>query len=369
MRQPDAIVVGGGVVGCSVAYHLAREGLAVTLLERDDLAGHASGAAAGMLAPICESTGSGAFFELGLRSLRSFPSLAAELKELSGVDPQLVISGVLRAAASDEEAAHLRESARQLERFGTVWLDAAGAREKEPRISREVLGALWSPEEGHVLSPALALAYAQGAARLGARIERGVTATGLVRDGHRILGVQTTSGERAGGHVVLCAGVWTRFCAEWLDRRLPLEPVRGQILALDAPQPQLSTIVWGRGAYLVPKLNGSIVVGATEERVGFDCRTTAAGVASLLEAAVALAPELARCAFRSAWAGLRPDTPDHLPAVGPIPGVEGVTLAAGHYRNGVLLSPVTGELVAGWILRKELPDAARPLLPERLLRN
>jgi glycine oxidase len=146
-----------------------------------------------------------------------------------------------------------------------------------------------------------------------------------------------------------------------------VEPVRGQILSLEAPRPPLRAIVWGEGAYLVPKANGSIVVGATEERVGFDCRTTTAGIAALLREAPRLVPALADCSFRDAWAGLRPDTPDHLPLIGPAPGVEGLYLAAGHFRNGVLLSPITGRLVADAILGRELPAAAHAFSPERLL--
>lgn len=359
--------MGGGVVGCSVAYHLASAGVAVTLLERDDLAAHASGAAAGMLAPIGESSGDGPFFRLALRSLGRFPALTAELREQSGIDPQYVPSGMLRVASGDREATELRERAERQTGHGLEWLSPEAARDREPLLASNLLGALWSPREGHVYSPSLARAYAGAAARLGARIETGVAVVGLLRSGERVTGVRTTTGERTAGHVVLCAGVWTRFCAEWLDLRLPLVPVRGQILALDAPRPTLRSIVWGEGAYLVPKLNGSVVVGATEEQVGFDCRVTAGGVASLLRAAPRFVPALADCGFRTAWAGLRPDTPDHLPVLGPVPGIEGLTLAAGHYRNGVLLSPVTGELVTAMVARGEQPAECTPFLPDRFL--
>lgn len=368
MKTSDVIVIGGGVVGASVAYFLAREGLSVTLFERDDLAAHASGAAAGMLAPICESGGGGALFEAGLRSLELFPALAAELRELSGVDPQYVQSGVLRVAETPEVAESLRTQASALAGNGVEWLGAAAARAREPHLADGILGALWSPREAHVYSPQLARAYAQAAARLGAQIRTGDPVLGLIRDGDLVLGVKTATGEWGSGHVVLAAGVWTRYCAEWLGERLEVEPVRGQILALDQPRPPLRTIVWSGHTYLVPKLNGSVIVGATEERVGFDRRITAAGVAGLVGAATGVVPALADCTFRQAWSGLRPDTPDHLPAIGPVPGVGGVVVAAGHYRNGVLLSPVTGQAVADWIVRRGLSPLIRPFLPERLLR-
>jgi glycine oxidase len=367
MVNPDVIIVGGGVIGCSVAYSLAREGLTVTLFERDHLGAHASGAAAGMLAPICESSGSGPFFEFGVHSLSLFAELVPEVRDLSGVDPQYLPSGILRVAGSEAEAQHLQAQAARLADYGLEWLGPSEAREREPRLTPDLYGALWSPQEGHVYSPLLTRAYAGAAVRLGARVETAAPVLGLIREGNRIYGVKTAAGDQFTGHVVLCAGVWTRFCVDWLGESLPLEPVRGQILSLDAPRPSFRSIVWGAQAYLVPKLNGAIVVGATEEHAGFDCRTTAAGIASLLAAAPQLIPSLADCTFRQAWAGLRPDTPDHLPAIGPIPGVDGLTLAAGHYRNGVLLSPATGQLAVDYVLQRTVPRFASAFLPQRLL--
>lgn len=369
----DVAIIGGGIIGCSIAYSLAREGLSVALFERDELAAHASGAAAGMLAPLCESEGAGPLFEWGLRALDGMALLATELKELSGVDPQFVPSGVLRVALSSVEAAHLQSSARALAPQGLEWIDADAARQREPHLSRKALGALWSPREGHVYSPQFTRAYALAASRLGARLEQGVPSLGLLRDGDRVIGIRTARGEIGAGHVVLCAGVWSRFCGPWLgtgwhEEDLPIDPVRGQILALDSPQPSLRSIVWSSEVYLVPKLDGSVVVGATEEHAGYDCRTTAAGLAYLLNAAPRAIPALSSSSLRRAWAGLRPATADHLPIIGPVPGVEGLTLATGHYRNGVLLSSITGSLVADWIVRHDFPVAARPFLPERLVR-
>jgi len=366
--NPDVIVVGGGVVGCSAAYFLAREGARVTLMERGDIAGGASGAAAGMLAPICESQGEGPFFELGLRSLEMFPALVEELRERSGVDPQYEPCGILRVALDDEAAADLRQQAARLADYGLDWLDAGTVREREPLVSSRLRGALWSPREGHVFSPFMTRAYASAALSLGAAVETGVTVVDLLREGDRVVGVRTKDADRHAGHVVLAGGAWGGQPAGAGMPRLPIEPVRGQILSLQAPQPGFATIIWGEDAYLVPKRNGSLVVGSTEERVGFDCRVTAGGIAGLLEAAPRLVPSLADCTFQGAWAGLRPDTPDHLPLIGPAPGLEGLTLAAGHYRNGVMLSPITGTLLAGSILRGEFPDEFSTFLPRRLLR-
>jgi glycine oxidase len=206
-------------------------------------------------------------------------------------------------------------------------------------------------------------ALARAAAKHGARIEAGEAVEGLVREGQRVVGVETRAGSIPAGRVVLCAGSWTPACAAGTGAAVPVTPVRGQIVSLADAAPPLRAILWGAGAYLVPKRDGSVVVGATVERVGFDRRVTAAGVRELLEAAFALAPGLACASFREAWAGLRPDTPDHLPLIGPVPGVPGLVLAAGHYRNGVLLAPATGELVADGVLGRGWSEPA--FLPER----
>lgn len=371
-RARDVVVVGGGVVGCAVAWSLARRGLDVALFERDEIAAHASGAAAGMLAPLVESEPDGVFRGWALRALDRFPALVAELRERSGVDPEWVRSGVLRVALDDAGAEALRRRGAAEASGGVAldWLDADEARAAAPGLAAGCRGGLWSPREGHVRSALLVRAYARAAAALGAGVEGGAGTTELVWDAgrRRVRGLRVAGEEVHAGQVVLCAGSWTPSALRAGGGvSLPIEPVRGQIVSLDAPSPAFGPIVWGGSTYLVPKRDGSVVVGATEERVGFECRVTAAGVAGLVHAALGLVPGLGASAFRSAWAGLRPTTPDRLPAIGPLPGVEGLLVAAGHHRNGVLLSPVTGELVADLVEGKGLPEDARPFLPARLL--
>jgi glycine oxidase len=362
VARPDVVVVGGGVIGAACAFFAAREGLAVTLLERDEIGAHASGVAAGMLALLLDDRHPEPFQRWGRRSLESLPELIVELRERSGIDPEYEPSGLLRVALSDQEAAGLREKA-----GGELsWLDAAEAREQEPQLAPEARGALWSAVEGHVRSGLLTRAYARAAAALGARIETGCSVVGLLRQGARVTGVRTVADGLGAGAVVLCMGSWSAGAAAWLGGpALPVEPVRGQILSLDAPRPTLRQTVSNAHLYLVPRRDGSVVAGATVERVGFDCRVTAAGVREMLELAPRLVPALADCAFRGAWAGLRPDTPDHLPLIGPVPGAPGLYVAAGHFRNGILLSPVTGRLVADWLLGKAPPDEAAAFRPDR----
>lgn len=362
----EVIVVGGGVVGAAVAWFLAREGVGVTLFERGDIAGEASGAAAGMLAPLSEAEGDGPLQRRGLESLAVFPEIVATLRDRTGIDPEFVPSGVLRVAASEAEAEALRAGAGTEADPGQIWLDVQELRSAAPGVARSLQGALFAAGECHVRSPLLVRAYIAAARQCGAVIRTGSDVRGLLREGDRVVGVRTSDGDRGSDVVVICAGCWTATSAEWLGTRpIPIEPVRGQIVSVDTPVPAFGPIVWGRGAYLVPKRDGSLVIGATLERVGFDRRVTAAGVRSLLVEAEALVPELSAQGFRGAWAGLRPDTPDHLPLVGPVPGIDGVVLAAGHYRNGVLLSPITGRLVADGVLGKGWGEDA--FLPARFL--
>jgi glycine oxidase len=369
LPRADVIVIGGGVAGAASAWSLAREGVSVALLERDAIAGQASGAAAGMLLPVAESEGPGPLRRWGLRSLERLESLCPELRDRTGIDPEYVASGAIRVASSRPGAQALEERARELIAYGCEWLDTRALRAAEPQLSPASMGALWSPREAHVRSPLLVRALALGAEQLGARVETGVSVQGLVREGDRVVGVRTNAGEWSASHVVLCTGAWVVSAGEWLglDRGIPVEPVRGQILSLDAPSPRFGPIVLGDDAYLVPKRDGSVVVGASEERVGFDCRVTAEGVRRLLDAAAKLVPAVADVSFRGAWAGLRPATPDGLPMIGAFPGVEGLVIAAGHHRNGVLLSAVTGDLVAGIIVGKGLPDDAAPFAPDRFI--
>jgi len=353
MRAVDVVVIGGGVIGASVACALARGGASVVLIERDDLGAHASRAAAGMLAPITESLARGPIFTLGLESLSLLEHELDELRELSGVDPELTRSGILRVAHAAEAPA-LRAHAAALAELGCAWVDGAELRKRDARLAPELAGALHSPREGHVDAYLLTRAYAGAAVRRGATVRRDTEALGLLRVDDRIVGVRTSAGEIPAHDVILCTGAWARHASDWLGVPIPVDPVKGQMLALDGGEPHGGPILWGDGAYIVPRRNGQLRIGATVEHVGFDARPTAAGVATLLAGAFAIAPALRTATFVETWAGLRPGTRDHLPLVGRVPGLEGAWLAVGHHRNGILLAALSGRALA-----REILDGAR----------
>jgi glycine oxidase len=364
MRAADVAVVGGGVIGAACAWSLARRGASVVLLERDALAAHASGAAAGMLAPIAESWGSGPIFSTGLESLRLLEADVPELRELSGIDPELVRSGVLRVA-SDAGSEELRARARALESAGCAWLDAHELRKLEPGIAERFAGALHSAREGHVDPARLTRAYAGAAVRRGARIEAGCEVTGLLRAGDRVAGVRTPAGDVSAHDTILCTGAWAARAGDWLGVPVTVGPIKGQMLALDAAGRRGGPILWSDDVYVVPRLDGELRVGATVERAGFDARPTAAGAAALLSGALALVPELRAATLLRVWAGLRPGSPDELPLVGAAPGTAGAWLAVGHYRNGILLAALTGAALAAEILDGQRLPGLDPFDPAR----
>lgn len=390
-RRFDLVIIGGGVIGVSIAERLSQEGLHIALLEADTIAAGASGAAAGMLAPLGEAGTPGPLLDLGLQSLALFDALCARLKEETGIDPEFERSGLLEVAFDPAEQARLQAKHALFEsptesqiqsRLGfeaSAWpldprleyLDARAVRDAETALSPSVLGGLFSPEEAHLRPPLFVRALAQSARQSGVVIQTGVRAERLLCSGRRVVGVQSSAGRIEAEQVVLAAGPWSSHLLEASGlaqtdaSRLPVKPIRGQIIQLDPPLPASRFLCWAPGIYTVPKRDGSWVVGATEESVGFDRRVTADGVTTLIERVCAVFPALRDASFGRAWAGLRPVSDDGLPWVGPWTGVEGLLVAAGHGRNGVLLSPITSLLVAEAVLGKAPIVATHPLSPAR----
>src|SRR5215469_6619507 len=356
----DTVVVGAGIVGCSISYHLAKAGLSVALLDKGRVAGEASQAAAGMLAPLGDEPPDQAhpLQQLALAALRYYDGLDEQLKQETSMDIGLVKVPTLRPAFDEQESMHLQATLARQQQFlpGLQWLEDSSAREIEPMLPETVQGALLSPYESNVQAELITRAYAQAAVTRGASLREGCPVGRLILQGERAVGVETTQGAMHAEAIVLAAGAWA---SGWHVSRPtpPIFPVKGQMMALQAiPGHPLRHTVYAAGVGgIVPKADGTIYVGATVEQVGFDTAVTAEGLATLLTALTKLTPALSKARLIRTWAGLRPASADVLPLIGPSRSVKGLWIAGGHFRDGILLGPLTGHLVAELIQHHATP--------------
>ena len=349
----DVVVVGGGIVGLACAHEAARAGMKVTLLEYGKTGMQATNAAAGMLAPMIESHGPGPMFDLGLRALREMPETVDALERQCGFDLELRLHGILKVAFTGEQLDELRQRQAWLASCGhdVALLDGAQCREAEPRISERVIGGIVSAGEGSVSNQMVALGLERVAEASGVEIRQRSPAVGFTTSGGRVTAVRTREGDVPCDAIVIAAGARSGQVSQMLAPRhrnklLPVRPIRGQMIALGGMSCPIRSVVWGPEGYLVPRANGLVFAGATVEDVGFRRRTTKAGLRALRSMASRLVPQLAAAQQQFDWAGLRPGTLDGLPIIGPMPGWPNVIVATGHYRNGILLGPITSRLVA-----------------------
>jgi glycine oxidase len=367
----DVAVVGGGVIGLTIAWRAVQRGLRVTVLERGEPGSGTSRFAAGMLAPVSEADPSEQpLLRLGLASAKRYRAFVNELTEASGADPGLLECGTLVAARDADEARALeRELAmRHNLGLGVRRVLPSEARRLEPGLAPVLRLALEIPDD-HVIDPRrLTASLARAAEREGVRIRADVEVGSLAVHDDQVTGIRLASGERiATEQVVVAAGVWSPRLAGIPDEaRVPVHPVKGQILRLHDPAgPGLLTrVLRMQPGYIVPRGDGRYVLGATVEQRGFDTTVTAGAVFELFRDAIELLPGLDELVIDEVSAGLRPATPDHAPAIGP--GViEGLHWATGHYRNGILLAPITAELALAGLLHEPLPELASDCDPRR----
>ncbi len=358
--RADVIVVGAGVIGLACAWRAAQRGLRVIVVEGHGPAAGASGVAAGMLAPVGElSFGEGALLELNLESAALFGSFVAELEGATGVDTGFDRCGALHVALDRDEAEQLRRRHRLQRELGleAEWMTPRRCRELEPGLAPSIAGGVHAPGEAAVDPRALCAALLAALDREGAEVRGGSAVSGALVSAERLEGVRIESGEELrAAHVVLASGAWAGT-SEWLPEsaRPQVRPVKGQIVTLRGPasDPVCERIVASERVYVVPRADGRLVLGATVEERGFDTTVTAGGVHELLREAYRLLPEIAELELLETGAGVRPGTPDNLPLIGP-GAIEGLLLATGHYRNGVLLAPLTAERVAASLTRAEV---------------
>ena len=363
----DVIVIGGGIVGCAIGHELARRQADVRIFEARSVGAGATHASAGVLAPYIEGHDRGALFDLALRSLSMYDDFVASAVSDSAVEVEYRRCGSLEIAADEQAAANLRNTAAASADAGLTWLARDEVRNLEPALPDSIHGALLAPLHGYVAVPALTEALAWSALRHGAQIETARPIRMIERSSGQ-LKVRADDGSTwTSGSVVLAAGSWSGEIEPAEAAARDVRPVRGQLLRLAWRGQPLSHILWGPSCYVVPWRDGTVLVGATVEDVGFDERTTAAGVRDLLDAVCDLIPEAWGATFLEARVGLRPASSDGLPIIGRSPRIEGLVYATGHYRNGELLAPLTASLVAELILEGKDDPALATTAPGRIV--
>ncbi|MFF3463142.1 glycine oxidase ThiO [Streptomyces sp. NPDC002619] len=373
-RTSDVLVIGGGIIGLVTAWRAAQRGFATAVVDPEP-GGGAAQVAAGMLAAVTElHYGEQTLLGLNLESARRYPDFAAELTELTGHDLGYRRCGTLAVALDADDRAHLRElhALQQRSELDSEWLSGRDCRRLEPMLAPGVRGGLRVDGDHQIDPRRLSAALVSACERAGVVFHRAwVERLRVVRE--RAAGVTTADGtELDADHVVLAAGSLSGRLAGVPDEVLPpVRPVKGQVLRLTVPKryaPFLSrtvrAVVRGSQVYLVPRENGELVVGATSEELGWDTTVTAGGVYELLRDAHELIPGITELPLTETRAGLRPGSPDNAPLLGPT-GLDGLLLATGHFRNGVLLTPVTGDAMAHVLATGELPEEARPFTPKR----
>ena len=350
MKTFDAAIAGGGLIGCAIALELSRAGLRVALFDAREPGREASWASAGILSPAPENSAMIAMVPLGRASLAMYPDFIARVEEVSGLSTGFRRKGTLETLFSRRAKEELNTIVALHHGLGleAEALSAEEARELEPDVSEELEAAVFRPGEASVDNRLLTTALLEAAKRSGVQVFAASPVRSIHREGSTCRGLILHDEEQiAARFTIVAAGTFSAQIAG-VEDFAPVRPAKGQMVALRCERVKIERVLWSERIYLVPRDDGRILAGASVEHVGFDKTVTAAGIHGNLEAALELVPALAGARVEETWAGLRPDSPDHLPIIGPT-DVDGLLVATGHYRSGVLLTPVTAKLVADCI--------------------
>jgi glycine oxidase len=372
--QPRTVVIGAGVIGLAIAWRLAQAGCAVTVCDRGAVGQGASWAAAGMLAAAVETEPSEeTLLRLTLESQRQWPGFAQELEAASGLDIGYRNEGTLVVALNRDDADQLRFNYEFHRGLGLEleWLSGAAARQREPHLRPGIPAAVFSPRDHQVENRVLVTALAAVAAQAGAIIREHCPVREVEVAGERVCGVVTDGGRESADVVILAAGAWCREIGGIPAAHLPpVRPIKGQMLALrmDPKAPLLRHVIWSPNGYLVPRNDGRLIVGGTVEERGFDPSLTAGGLLALIEGAWRAVPSIEELPVAETWVGFRPGSRDDAPMLGPS-AIDGLVIATGHHRNGILLTPVTAAVISAYVLSGRLPESALPFSPSRFTRS
>jgi len=354
MKKLDVAIAGGGVIGGSIALELARAGLRVGVFDRQHPGQEESWASAGIISQAPENPGQIATVELAKRSGALYPEFVAQVEEISGKRTGYRAKGTLQALFLRDAKAELSTMIAVYHGLGLKAepLRADDARELEPALSEEIEAAVLRPDEASVDNRALTAAVLEAAQRSGAELFPGSAVKGIWREGNTCRGVLLQNEKVEAKWTVIAAGCFSG-AIEGVAAYAPVKPAKGQMASLRADDLTIERVLWSEKIYLVPRNDGRILAGATLEYAGFDKRVTAGGIEKILSAAIELAPGLKNARIEETWAGLRPDSQDHLPILGPT-DVEGLLIATGHFRSGILLMPITARLIREWITEKRV---------------
>ncbi|HEY7663310.1 MAG TPA: glycine oxidase ThiO [Xanthobacteraceae bacterium] len=370
-QMPTVAIIGAGAIGLAIAWRLAARGASVAVFDKGAAGAGASHAAAGMLAACCEAEpGEDALVTLGRASQARWPGFAAELERASGIDVGLRPEGTLVLALTADDQARLGHQLEFQHQLGLPlqWISAAETRRREPHLAGKLAGAVLSPQDTQVDNRKLTTALRVAAEAAGASINEHRAVSAIWSHAGRVRGIVLADGsEIAADIVVLAAGAWSREITGLApELRPPVRPIKGQMLALrmNPATPLLNHVVWAPGAYLVPRRDGRLLVGATVEEKGYDASLTAGGILTLLEAAWRAVPAVEELPIEEMWVGHRPGSRDDAPILGPAP-LEGLIYATGHHRNGILLTPITADAIAQLALDGVVDPAIRPFAIER----
>lgn len=361
----DVAIVGAGVIGLAIGWRLAQAGKRVAVFDRGAAGRGASWAAAGMLAAGAElEPGELALWQLNRASQQRWPGFAAELQAASGIDSGYRDDGTMIVALNRDDAERLRATVDFQRRSGVAidWLSAAEARRREPCLTPSLAGAALSPADHQVDNRCVAEALKVAFRAAGGALHEHMPVAAIDTEAGRARGLIVEGERHRAATVVLAAGAWSGEIGGLPQAmRLPIRPIKGQMLALrmDPADPLLRHVLWTPGAYLVPRRDGRLIVGATVEERGFDGRLTAGGLYALLDGAWRALPGIEELAIDETWVGFRPGSRDDAPILGPS-GVDNLVLATGHHRNGILLAPITADAIAALILKDRIADAIRP---------
>ncbi|NHN31367.1 glycine oxidase ThiO [Paenibacillus agricola] len=364
-RATSAIIVGGGIIGCSIAWELARSGIRCTIIDKGALNQEASTAAAGMLGAQVETHQPGAFYELCRLSQRLYRDWSDEVHRISGISMQYIEGGILRAAFDQEDEQELLGRLPWIQ--NAEWLSAADMLALESGLSPHIRGGLRLAQDHQVHPVHLAEALQAALRKLGCAIREWTPVHSLIERQGRIEGVRTAEGVLFADHVIVSAGAWGSALTEPFGIELPLFPVKGQCISVRTETPAIHSTVFTKSCYIVPKLDGSLTIGATQEEAGFNKQCHISSISELHAKATELVPQLAKAEFIRTWAGLRPGTRDGMPIMGYLTQLPGLVLAMGHYRNGILLAPATGRLIRQLLLNERADLDLAPFSPDRPL--